>query len=52
MRIWILLFMALSLAGCYEKTTCCLKDAGCDAATDEDADADATAEVKNLEEKK
>ncbi len=45
MRIWILILLALSLAGCYEKTTCCLVDGGCDAATDDDADADATADA-------
>jgi len=39
MRIWIWLFLALILTGCYDKTTCCDVDGGCDAATDDDADA-------------
>ncbi len=49
MRIWILLFLALCLTGCYEKTTCCNVDGGCDAAFDDDADADAT--TKNSKQK-
>lgn len=38
-------FLALALlAGCYEKTTCCLVDGGCDAGDDMSADADADAD--------
>jgi len=40
MRVWILLFSILLLTGCYDKTTCCLVDGGCDAATGENGDGD------------
>ncbi len=40
MRVWILLFSTLLLTGCYDKTTCCYVDGGCDANVDDDADAD------------
>ncbi len=40
MRTWILLFLTLLLTGCYDKTTCCIVDGGCDANVDDDAEGD------------
>jgi len=40
MRTWILLFLTLLLTGCYDKTTCCTVDGGCDADVEDDGDAD------------
>lgn len=46
MRTWILLFLTLLLTGCYDKTTCCTVDGGCDAEVGEDADGeDATSDA-------
>ncbi len=38
---WLLLPLLALTAGCYDKTTCCLVDGGCDAGNDMSADADA-----------
>lgn len=43
--VLFLLGMFLLAGGCYDKTTCCLVDGGCDAGGDTSADADAASDA-------